>query len=100
MTTATRSDVLPDLPAVGETVKGYAASVWYGVSGPKGMPQTAVETLNKAIAAALADPKIKARLDELGAVPMPMSPTQFGQLVADDTAKWAKVIKDAGIKPE
>jgi tripartite-type tricarboxylate transporter receptor subunit TctC len=100
VTSATRSDALPDVPTIGETVPGYAASVWYGVSGPKGMPQTAVETLNKAITAALADPKIKARVNELGAVPMPMSPTQFGKLITDETEKWGKVIRVANIKPE
>ena len=100
VTTATRSDALPDVPAVGETVEGYAASVWYGVSGPKGMAPATVETLNKAITTALADPKIKARVDELGAIPMPMSPTEFGKLVTDDTEKWAKVIRTANIKAE
>jgi tripartite-type tricarboxylate transporter receptor subunit TctC len=100
VTTATRSDALPDVPTVGETIKGYEASVWYGMSGPKGMPLEAVETLNKAIAAALQDPKIKARVAELGAVPMPMSPMQFGKLITDETAKWAEVVRVSGATPE
>jgi len=67
------------VPTVGETVAGYEASVWYGISAPKGTPPEIVETLNKAVAAALADPKMKARIAELGATPMPMSPAEFGQ---------------------
>jgi len=100
VTTATRSDALPDVPAIGEIVKGYEASVWYGIAGPKGIPPKVVETLNKAVAAALADPKMKARFAELGGTPMPMSPAEFGKLVADETDKWAVVVKSAGLSVE
>ena len=100
VTTAKRSDALPDVPAIGETVRGYEASVWYGIAAPKGTPPEAIEVLNKAVAAALADPKMKARLAELGGTPMPMSPEEFGKLVADETEKWAKVVKFAGISVE
>jgi tripartite-type tricarboxylate transporter receptor subunit TctC len=100
VTTAERSDALPDVPTVGETVKGYEASVWYGIAGPKGMPQEAVDTLNKAMAVALADPKIKARIAELGATPMPMAPAEFGKFVADETEKWGVVVKAAGLSVE
>jgi tripartite-type tricarboxylate transporter receptor subunit TctC len=100
VTTAVRSEALPDVPTVGETVKGYEASVWYGISGPKGVPAEAVETLNKAMAAALADPKVKARIAELGATPMPMSPGEFGKFVADETEKWGAVVKAAGLSVE
>jgi tripartite-type tricarboxylate transporter receptor subunit TctC len=100
VTTAKRSDVLPDVPAIGEIVPGYEASVWYGIAAPKGTPAEAVETLNKAMAVALADPKMKARLAELGGIPMPMSPDEFGKLVTDETEKWAKVVKFAGISVE
>ncbi len=97
VTTATRSKALPDVPAIGEIVNGYEASVWYGIAGPKGIPQDAVERLNKAMAALLADPKMVTRLGELGGEPMPMSPAEFGKLVADETEKWAVVVKAAGI---
>ena len=100
VTTATRSDALPDVPAIGEIVKGYEAAVWYGITGPKGIPPKIVETLNKAVAAALADPKMKSRFAELGGTPMPMSPSEFGKLVADETEKWAVVVKSAGLSVE
>jgi tripartite-type tricarboxylate transporter receptor subunit TctC len=100
VTTAMRSDALPDVPAIGETVPGYEASVWYGIAAPKGTPQDAIDVLNKAMAVALADPKMKARIAELGGVPMPMSPAEFGKLVADETEKWGKVVKFAGISVE
>jgi tripartite-type tricarboxylate transporter receptor subunit TctC len=100
VTTAKRSDALPDVPAIGEIVPSYEASVWYGIAAPKGTPPEAINTLNKAMAAALADPKMKARLAELGGIAMPMSPEEFGKLVADETEKWAKVVKFAGISVE
>src|SRR5215471_1450822 len=100
VTTAMRSDALPDVPAIGETVPGYEASVWYGIAAPKGTPPDAIDVLNKAMAVALADPKMKARIAELGGVPMPMSPAEFGKLVADETEKWGKVVKFAGISVE
>jgi tripartite-type tricarboxylate transporter receptor subunit TctC len=100
VTGATRSEALPDVPTVGETVAGYEADGWIGVGAPKNTPPEIIDKLNHAINAALADSKIKARLAELGAVPTPMTPAGFGKFVADETAKWAKVIKFAGIKPE
>ncbi len=100
VTTAARSEALPDVPTVGETIPGYEASVFYGVSAPKGTPVEAIETLNKAFMAALADPKMQARIVELGGTPMPMGPAEFGKLVADETAKWGAVVKSAGISVE
>ena len=100
VTTAKRSDALPDVPAIGEIVPGYEASVWDGMAAPRGTPPEAIDTLNKAMAAALADPKMEARLAELGGIAMPMSPEEFGKLVADETEKWAKVVKFAGISVE
>ena len=100
VTTTKRSEVLPDVPTVADTVPGYEASVFYGVAGPKGIPPHIVETLNKAFNAALADPKIKARIAQLGAVPTPMTPAEFGKLTADETEKWAKVVRAANITVE
>jgi tripartite-type tricarboxylate transporter receptor subunit TctC len=100
VTTATRSEALPDVPTVAETIPGYEASVFYGMSAPKGTPSEAIEVLNKAMAAALNDPKIKARVAELGGTPMPMSPDEFGNLVADETEKWGAVVRSAGISVE
>jgi tripartite-type tricarboxylate transporter receptor subunit TctC len=100
VTTAKRSDVFPDVPAVGETVPGYEASVFYGVSGPKGIPADVVEVLNKAFNAALADPKMQQRIRELGGEPMPMTPAEFGKLVSDETEKWGKVVKAANLSIE
>ena len=100
VTTKERVASLPDVPTIGETVPGYEVSVWYGISGPKGMPGEIVAKLNAAVNAVLAKPALKARLNELGGEPMPMSPAEFGKLVADETAKWAKVVKSAGLKVE
>ena len=100
VTTATRSAALPDIPTVGEFVPGYEASAWYGVGAPKNTPTEIVDRLNKEINAALADPKMKARLVDLGDTVLTGSPVDFGKLIADDTEKWAKVIKSAKIKPE
>ena len=100
VTTAERSKALPDVPTISETVPGYEASVWYGISGPKGMPPEAIETLNKAVTAALADPKMQERVAQLGGTPMPMSAQEFGKLLVDETAKWAKVVKFANISVE
>ena len=91
---------LPDIPAIAETIPGFEAAPWYGISAPKGTPADAVEILNKSIAAGLANPKIRANLAELGGIPMPMSPAEFGKFVADDTAKWAKVVKAANLSVE
>ena len=97
VTTAQRWPSTPDIPAISETVKDYEASVWYGISAPKGTPPEVVDKLNKAVNAALADPAMVKRFAELGAVPMPMSPQEFGKLVADETVKWKKVVEFAGI---
>ena len=99
VTTATRSEALPDIPAVGEFVPGYEASGWHGMGAPKATPLEIVETLNKEINAALADPKIKARLADLGGTVLPGSSAEFGKLIADETEKWGKVIRAANIKP-
>jgi tripartite-type tricarboxylate transporter receptor subunit TctC len=98
VTTAKRSPALPDLPTVGESVPGYEVSAWYGVVAPKDTPVGIIETLNKEINGAFADTKTKARLVEVGGTVLPASPAEFGKLIADDTEKWAKVIKFAGIK--
>jgi len=98
VTAAQRVSQLPDVPAIGEIVPGYEASVWYGISGPKGIPSEIVDALNHAVNAVLANPKLQARIGQLGGKPMPMTPAEFGELVARETAKWAKVIKEAGIK--
>src|SRR4029077_19021620 len=95
-----RSDAIPEVPAIGEIVPGYEASVWNGIAAPKGTPAAAIELLNKALAAALADPKMQARIAELGGTPMPMSPAEFGKLVADETEKWGAVVKSAGLSVE
>jgi tripartite-type tricarboxylate transporter receptor subunit TctC len=100
VTTAERAKALPDVPTVAETVPGYEASVWYGIAAPKGTPPEVIAVLNKAVNAALADPKIQERVAQLGGAPMPMSPEQFGKLLADETAKWAKVVKFANISIE
>ena len=100
VTTATRSDALPDLPTVGDFVPGYEASTWYGVGVPKNTPAEIVDKLNKEINAALADPKIKARLAELGANVLAGSPTDFAKLITDETEKWGKVVKFVGIKAD
>jgi ABC-type amino acid transport substrate-binding protein len=89
--------VAPDIPTVGEFLPGYEASVWYGIGVPKDTPGEIVDTLNEAINAGLADATIKARLADLGGVPMPMSPAEFGK--SDETEKWAKVVKFSGAKP-
>jgi tripartite-type tricarboxylate transporter receptor subunit TctC len=100
VTSATRSVALPDIPTMGEFVPGYAASGWYGIGAPKKTPTNIVDMLNKQINAALADPKMKARLADLGAVPMSMTPAEFGKFIAGETDKWSKVIRAANIKPE
>jgi tripartite-type tricarboxylate transporter receptor subunit TctC len=99
VTTATRWDALPEVPPFGDFVPGYEASTWSGVAAPKGIPLEIVEKLNREINAGLADPKIRARIADLGNVPMPMTRTEFGKLFADDTEKWGKVIRAANIKP-
>jgi tripartite-type tricarboxylate transporter receptor subunit TctC len=100
VTTAKRLDVLLDVPSLGEFVRGYEAAGWYGIGAPKNTPAEIIDKLNEATNGALADPKLKARLADLGVRPMPMTPAEFGTFIADETEKWAKVIKAAGIKPE
>ena len=100
VTSARRSEALPDLPTVGEFVTGYEASGWQGLGAPKNTPAEIIDRLNKEINAGLADPKMKARIADLGSEAMPMTPAEFGKLVADETEKWGKVVKFAGIKPE
>jgi tripartite-type tricarboxylate transporter receptor subunit TctC len=100
VTTATRSEVLPDVPTVGEFVPGYEASAWYGLGAPKATPAEIVDKLNKEINAALADPKVKARLADLGGTPLLGSPADFGKLIAEETEKWGKVVKFSGAKAD
>jgi tripartite-type tricarboxylate transporter receptor subunit TctC len=100
VTSATRLESLPDIPTVAEFLPGYEASNWYGVGAPKNTPGEIVEKLNKEINAGLANPKIKARLADLGSAPLSMMPSEFGKLIADETEKWAKVIRAANIKAE
>jgi tripartite-type tricarboxylate transporter receptor subunit TctC len=100
VTTAARAQVLPDLPTVGDLVSGYEASQWYGMSAPRSTPAEIVDTLNREINAGLADPAIKVRLADLGGNPLPGSPSAFGTLIAEETAKWGKVVKFAGIKAQ
>jgi tripartite-type tricarboxylate transporter receptor subunit TctC len=98
VTSAARMSALPDIPPIGEFVPGYEGSGWLGVGAPRNTPAAIVDRLNKEINAIIADPKMKARLIDLGVEPQPMTPAEFGKLCADATAKWAKVIKFAGIK--
>jgi len=98
VTAAKRVSDLPDVPAIGEIVPGYEANVWYGIAAPKGTPPEIVAKLNGAVNAALANPQLKASFAKLGGQPTPMTPAEFGQLVARETEKWAKVIQGAGIK--
>jgi tripartite-type tricarboxylate transporter receptor subunit TctC len=100
VTTAQRLEVLPDLPAVGEFVAGYEAAGWYGLGVPKNTPAEIVTKLNETMNAAVADPKAKARLAELGVEARPMTPDEFGKFIADETEKWGKVIRSVNIKPE
>ncbi|HEY1543110.1 MAG TPA: tripartite tricarboxylate transporter substrate binding protein [Xanthobacteraceae bacterium] len=100
VTSAERAAVLPDVPVVADFVPGYEASAWYGLVAPKGTPDTIVERLNREVNAILAKPEIKKQLADLSASPLPGSAADFGKLIVDETAKWGKVIKFAGIKPE
>jgi tripartite-type tricarboxylate transporter receptor subunit TctC len=100
VTEATRSETLPDVPTVGEFVPGYEASLWQGIGAPKSTPPEIIDRLNKEINAALADPRIKGRLADLGSTPFAQSPGDFAKLIASDTEKWGKVIRAANIKAE
>jgi tripartite-type tricarboxylate transporter receptor subunit TctC len=98
VTTATRSPALPDIPTVGEFVPGYDASSWHGLGVPKNTPVEIIDKLNREINAGLADPKLTARMADLGGEPMPMPPAGFGRSIAEETEKWAKVVKFSGAK--
>ena len=99
VTTAKRAEALPGIPTVGEFVPGYEASQWYGIGAPKNTSAEIIHILNKEFVAALGDPKIKARFADVGGSPMPMTVAEFSKFIADETEKWAKVVKFAGIKP-
>jgi tripartite-type tricarboxylate transporter receptor subunit TctC len=100
VTTATRSELLPDVPTVDQFVPGYEASGWFGLGAPKNTPSQIIDKLNEAINAGLADPKFKARLADLGGTPLVGSPADFAKLIAEETEKWGKVIRAANIKPD
>jgi tripartite-type tricarboxylate transporter receptor subunit TctC len=100
VTTATRSELLPEVPSVAEFVPGYEASQWYGIGAPKSTPPEIVAKLNQEINAALADPRMKMRFSDLGGVPTPMTPAEFAKLIADETEKWGKVIRAGNIKAD
>jgi tripartite-type tricarboxylate transporter receptor subunit TctC len=100
VTTDTRNPALPDVPTVGDTVPGYEASAWFGMGAPKGTPAAIIEKINKAVNDALADPKVKAKLADLGGVPLAGTPEDFGMVMASETEKWSKVVKFAGISIE
>jgi tripartite-type tricarboxylate transporter receptor subunit TctC len=100
VTTADRSDALPNTPAVNEFLPGFEESSWYGIGAPKNTPTEIVDTLNREVNSGLADPMVKARLIDLGGIPTPMTPTDFGKLIAADIEKWGKVIRAANIKAE
>src|SRR6516164_1510092 len=100
VTTATRWAALPDVPTVAEFVPGYEASGRFGLGAPKNTPTQIIDRLNKEVNAALVDPKMTARIADLGGVPMPMTPTEFSRLIAEETEKWGKVIRVANIKPD
>ena len=100
VTTATRLEGLPDLPTVADFVPGYETSAWSGIGAPKSTPVEIIDKLNKEINAVLADPKIKARIADLGGMVLALSPAEYGKRVAEETEKWAKVIKFSGAKPD
>ena len=100
VTTATRAEVMPELPPIADFVPGYDTSQWYGLCAPKAVPEAIVEKLNKEINAAIADPALKKRLEALGGEPLPGPPADFAKLIAEETEKWAKVVAAAGLKPE
>jgi tripartite-type tricarboxylate transporter receptor subunit TctC len=100
VTSATRSETLPDVPSVGEIVTGYEASSWFGVVAPKNTPAVIVERLNKEINAALADAQVRQRLAALGGTALALSSAGFGKLLSEETDKWAKVVKFSGARPD
>jgi tripartite-type tricarboxylate transporter receptor subunit TctC len=100
VTTASRAEVLPELPTVGDFVPGYESSQWYGMGAPRSTSAEIIDTLNREINAGLADPKMKARFADIGGEVLPGSPSEFGKFIAEETEKWGKVVKLAGLKPE
>jgi tripartite-type tricarboxylate transporter receptor subunit TctC len=100
VTSATRWEGLPDIPTVSEVLSGFEASTWFGICAPKNTPAEIIDKLNKEIKAGLDDPKLKARLADLGNVPLSMTPSDFGKFIADETEKWGKVIRAANIKAQ
>ena len=96
VTTDKRNAALPDVPTVADTVPGYEASAWFGIGAPKNTPPEIIAKLNKAVNEALADPKMQAKLADLGGIPMPGTPADFGKVMADETAKWEKAVKFSG----
>jgi tripartite-type tricarboxylate transporter receptor subunit TctC len=100
VTTATRSEALPDIPTVTDFVPGYEASAWYGIGAPRNTPVEVIDKLNREINAGLADPKMKSRLADLGGTVLAGSPADFGKLIADETEKWGNVIRALNIKAD
>jgi tripartite-type tricarboxylate transporter receptor subunit TctC len=100
VTATTRPDFLPEIPPLSELLPGYETSFWLGIGAPRNTPPDIVQTLNREISAGLGNAKLKSQLVNLGAIPMPMTPEQFGQLIAADTEKWMKVVKFAGLKAD
>jgi tripartite-type tricarboxylate transporter receptor subunit TctC len=100
VTTAARTDMLPELPPIGDFVPGYETSQWYGISAPGKTPQEIVDNLNREINAGLADPGMKAKFAAIGGEPLPGSAAEFGRLIAEETEKWAKVVRAAGLRAE
>ena len=100
VTTATRSEVLPDIPTIADFIADFEASAWYGIGVPVGTPPAIIDVLNGALNEGLADPKLKARFADLSATVIPGSPAEFRRLVADETEKWSKVVKASGAKPD
>jgi tripartite-type tricarboxylate transporter receptor subunit TctC len=100
LTSTKRSDLLPDVPTVGEFVPRYEATSWQGVGAPKGTPTEIIDKLNREINAGLADPKLVSRIADLGSSAFANSPNEFGKFIAEDTERWGKVVKFAGIKPD
>jgi tripartite-type tricarboxylate transporter receptor subunit TctC len=100
VTSATRSEVLPDVPPIGDFVPGYEASGWFGIGAPRNTPAAIVETLNREVNAGLSDAKLRARFAELGVTPIAFSPAEFGKLLAEETEKWGNVVRFASIAPE
>ena len=100
VTTSARADALPDVPLVADTLPGFEASQWYALGAPRNTPADVVATINKEVLAGLADPRMKVRIAQLGGEPLAMTPGELGKLVVDETEKWGKVVKFAGVKPE